>query len=133
MALVKSEIKGEIRVIFLDAPQLIDQVTIDQCRRELDELLDKTEETHCVLHFGRVTFMSSAALGMLVRVHKKCKQYGVELKLCNISPEIREVFSITGLDKVFSIHPDAADALAAFAAGGQLFFRKRREKTHELE
>ena len=76
--------------------------------------------------------MSSAALGMLVRVHKKCKQYGVALRLCNISPAIREVFKITALDKVFGIHPDAADAIEAFKASGQMFFRKRAQTRHDL-
>ena len=67
-----------------------------------------------LLHFGRVKFMSSAALGMLIRVLKKCKEYKVMLKLCNISPEEYEVFQITGMNKIFDIHQDAAKAMDAF-------------------
>jgi anti-anti-sigma factor len=132
MALVKSEIKGEIRIIFLDVPRLIDQAAIDQSYREIIEVLDKTEEKHVLLHFGRVAFMSSAALGMLVRLHKKCKEYEISLKLSNISPEISQVFKITSLDKVFSIYADASDAMGAFKDGGGLLFRNRRETRHDL-
>jgi anti-anti-sigma factor len=132
MALVKSEVKGEIRIIFVDVPQLVDQTAIDQCYREILELLEKTEEKHALLHFGRVAFMSSSALGMLVRLHKKCKEYKILLKLSNISSDIGQVFKITGLDKVFSIHADASDALDAFKSSGQLFFRKQRETQHKL-
>jgi anti-sigma B factor antagonist len=132
MALVKSEVKGEIRVVFIDVPQFVDGGIIEQCYREILELLDKTEEKHVLVHFGRVVFMSSAALGMLVRLHKKCKEYKISLKLCNISSDISEVFKITALDKVFSIYPDASDAMQAFAASGELFFRKGRETRHEL-
>jgi anti-anti-sigma factor len=132
MALVKSELKGEIRVILLDAPGLVDQAVIDQCHREIVALLDKTQEKHVLLHFGRVTFMSSSALGMLVRVHKKCKEYAISLKLCNISPDIAQVFKITSLDKLFSIHADASDAMEAFKASGNLFFRKRGETRHDV-
>lgn len=133
MALVKSEVKNEIRIIFIDVPRLVDGAAIEQCSREIVELLDKTEEKHVLLHFGRVAFMSSAALGMLVRLHKKCKEYEISLKLCNITPDICQVFKITGLDKVFSIHADASDAIEAFKASGQSFFRTQRETRHDLK
>ena len=91
MALVKSEVKGEIRVVFIDLVQFVDAAVIEQCYRELVELLERTEEKHVLLHFGRVAFMSSAALGMLVRLRKKCQEYEISLKLCNITPDICEV------------------------------------------
>ena len=133
MVLIKSEVKGEIRVIFIDVQRLVDAAAIEQCYREIVELLGKTEEKHVLLHFGRVAFMSSAALGMLVRLHKKCKEYEIALKLSNISSDIGQVFKITGLDKVFSIHADASDAMEAFKASGSLSFRTHRETRHDLK
>ena len=133
MALVKSEVKDEIRVIFVDVARLVDGGVIEQCYREIVDLLDKTEESNVLLHFGRVAFMSSAALGMLIRVQKKCKGYEIALKLSNISPDIVQVFKITGLDKVFDIRADAADAIDAFKASGKSFFRTQRETRHELK
>ena len=61
MALVKSEVKGEIRLIFVDVAHLVDGTVIEQCHREIVDFLDKTEESNVLLHFGRVAFMSSAA------------------------------------------------------------------------
>jgi anti-anti-sigma factor len=133
MPVVQSEVKGEIRVIVIDVQRLVDEATIGQCSREILDLLDKTEEKHVLLHFGRVAFMSSAALGMLVRLQKKCKEYEISLKMCNISPDIFQVFKITGLDKVFSIHTDASDAMEAFKSSGGLFFRTQRETRHDLK
>lgn len=132
MAFVKSEVKGEVRIIFLDEVRLVDGAAIDQCYREIAEVLEKTSEPNVLLHFGRVAFLSSAALGMLIRVNKKCKEYKVSLKLCNISPEIRQVFKITSLDKLFDIHADAAEAMKTFKTAGGLFFRAPRQSSHEL-
>jgi anti-anti-sigma factor len=132
MALLKSEVKGEIRIIFIDEVRVVDAALIEQCYREIVEMLEKTEESNVLLHFGRVAFLSSSALGMLVRVKKKCKEYEVALRLCNISPEIYEVFKITSLDKLFDIHADAAGAFDAFKASGKLFFRTRRPSSHNL-
>ena len=114
MALIKDELMGGVRVILFDTEKLLDAVEIEQCYREIVEVLGKTQEHSVLLHFGRVKFMSSAALGMLIRVLKKCKEYKVLLKLCNISPEEYEVFQITGMNKIFEIHPDAAQAMEAF-------------------
>jgi anti-anti-sigma factor len=133
MASIRTEIKGEIRIIFIDVPRFVDGAVIEQCYREMLELLNKTEERHVLLHFGRVVFMSSMALGMLVRLHKKCKEYEISMKLCNISSDIAQVFKITGLDRVFSIYPDASDAMEAFKSSGELFHRASRETRHELK
>jgi anti-anti-sigma factor len=133
MALLKSELKGEIRVIFVDVARFVDGEVIEQCYREIVELLEKTEETHVLLHFGRVGFMSSSALGMLIRVQKRCKEFQIALKLCDINPDIGEVFKITGLNRVFDIQPNAAAALESFKASGKLMFRKPRETRHNLK
>ena len=132
MGLLKDEAKGEIRIIAIDVVRLVDGAAIEQCYREIVEVLNRTEESHVLLHFGRVAFMSSAALGMLIRVNKKCKEFNIALKLCNISPEIREVFKITSMDKIFDIHDDDAQALEAFKKSGQLLFRKRTPTRHDI-
>jgi anti-sigma B factor antagonist len=132
MALIRQELLGEVRVIIIDEVRLLDGAIIDQCYREIVAVLDKTEESNVLLHFGRVNFMSSAALGILVRINKKCKEYQIALRLCNISAEIGQVFKITGLNKVFEIHADPADAMQAFQKDGQLYFRKRRPKSYEV-
>ena len=132
MASIKSEVKGEIRVIFVDVARFVDGAVIEQCYREIVELLEKTDESCVLLHFGRVGFMSSSALGMLIRVQKKCKEFEIALKLCNISPDISEVFKITGLNKVFDIRADASDAIEAFKASGKLSFRKKKPSSYEV-
>jgi anti-sigma B factor antagonist len=50
----------------------------------------------------------------LITLDKKAKARGGSLKLCNIRPEIYEVFAITRLNRLFDIRDDEADALAAF-------------------
>jgi anti-sigma B factor antagonist len=131
MALVRSEVAGEVRIIFLDEARLIDPLAIEQCYREIVEVLDKSEEKNVLLHFGRVAFLSSSALGILIRINKKCKEYKITLKLCNIIPDIYQVFKITGLNKVFDIYADAAKALASFKPSG-LLGRKMGETTYEV-
>jgi anti-anti-sigma factor len=132
MALIKHEVKGDVRVIVIDVVRFVDEAAIDQCKREIMELLGKTEEANVLLHFGRINFMSSAALGMLIRINKKCKEYDIALKLSNISPDIRQVFKITSMDKIFEIHDDAAGALEAFRKSGRTAGRKTGPVSYEV-
>ncbi|MBN1394677.1 MAG: acyltransferase domain-containing protein [Pirellulales bacterium] len=132
MSVIKQELKGEVRVLTIEPARLVDSETIDQCYREIAAALDKCEENHVVLNFSRVGFMSSMALGMLVRVNKRCKEYKVSLKLSGIASEIREVFKITGMDKLFEIHSDAEAAIASLKSGGGMFFRKKKPASYEV-
>ena len=132
MAKIKHVAKGEIRIIAIDEVRLVDEAALEQCYREIVGVLGKTEESYALLHFGRVTFMSSSALGMLIRVSKKCKEFKISLKLCNIAPDIREVFKITGLEKVFDIHDDVDQAMNAFKKSGRLFFRKKAPERYNV-
>ena len=64
-----------------------------------------------VLDFGNVRFLSSAVLGLLIRISKRIYERDGELKLCNINPKIYEVFKITRLTKTFDIYKDVDSAV----------------------
>jgi anti-anti-sigma regulatory factor len=53
-------------------------------------------------------------LGKLVLLQKKCKSDKVALKLCGISPNVMEVFTITKLNKLFEIVKDESTAVGGF-------------------
>ena len=114
---------SEILTIFITDPKILDAPTIEQIYKDLIAVLERTEQQNVILDFQAVQFMLSAALGMLIRINKKCKEFKANLKLCNIHPDIKQVFKITGLDKVFTIYKTAEDASAAFAKSGGLFHR----------
>ena len=92
--------------------KIIDPEAIQEIGQELFDLVDKDERRKLVLNFINVEFLSSAALGKLITFKKKVNRNDAQLILTNISPEIYQVFSITKLDKEFTIKDTEADALA---------------------
>jgi anti-sigma B factor antagonist len=108
---------GILTIVFDDA-RILDETKLEELSRDLTELLNKTTEERVILDFRNVKFMSSSMLGKLIQVNKKAAEFKVKLKLCSIDPEIRQVFKITKLDKVFDIEADEADARAAFMKRG---------------
>lgn len=104
--------------IYLLVPRLLEESMLAQLAKDVIAELEKTTEERVILDFQKVKFMSSSMLGKLVSIHAKCKEFKVKLKLCSIDPEIRKVFKITKLDKVFDIEADEAAARKAFAKRG---------------
>jgi anti-sigma B factor antagonist len=64
--------------------------------------LNKVEES-CVIDMSALEYISSAGLGVLLRTHKRVMAGGSGLKLINVSPHIRDIFTYSGFDKLFEI------------------------------
>ena len=62
------------------------------------------------IDFEGVEFMDSSGLGVLISGLKRCREAGGTLALVAPAEPVRKVLGITGLDQVFSIHDDVADA-----------------------
>ena len=89
-------------VEFIDE-KILDEERIAKIRESLEPVIEKNQDGQLLLNFVNVQFMTSAMLGLLVRVHKKVSERSGELRLCNVAPGIRKVFEITKLTKVFDI------------------------------
>ena len=118
MPSLMSQTNGDVTVIYFQDAQILDEGKIQQISEELTKVAEKVTAGKLLLNFGDVRFMSSSVLGRLVNLNKKCKADGTDLKLCNISPDIMQVFKITRLTKVFQIHDTEEAASAAFTKKG---------------
>lgn len=106
-----SEVEDVTVVRFLDR-KLLDAANIQELGDELFGLVERDKRKRLLLNFSNVEFLSSAALNKLIILDKKVKTNNGKLKLCNLRPEILEVFAITRLNQLFDIADDEADALA---------------------
>ncbi|MBL7154149.1 MAG: STAS domain-containing protein [Phycisphaerae bacterium] len=83
--------------------RILDEGKIAALRELLEPAIEKNQDGRMLLNFVNVKFMTSAMLGLLIRVHKKVSERGGKLALCNVDPGIRKVFEITQLTKVLDI------------------------------
>lgn len=105
---------GEVAVVAFNDKKILDEASIQELGSELFGLVEQQQGKGILLDFANVEFLSSAALGKLITLDRKVKAAKGRLKMCNIRPEIFEVFQITKLNKVFDIRKDEADAIKAF-------------------
>ena len=107
------ETNGVTIATFVDK-KILDETNIQIIGNQLFGLIDEDGRTKIVLDFSNVEYLSSAALGKLITLDKKVKGVKGTLRFCCIRPEIYEVFTITKLNKLFTICEDQAAALASF-------------------
>jgi anti-anti-sigma factor len=106
MPAIMTQENGDVTTVFFTEGQILDELKIGQLNQELSQVAEKTAGGKLLLNFNDVHFMSSSVLGKLIALGKRCKEEKTELKMCNISPSIMEVFKITNLYKVFDIYED---------------------------
>ncbi|MEX2126454.1 MAG: STAS domain-containing protein [Woeseia sp.] len=66
------------------------------------EFLDRLQQD-CALDMGKLEYISSAGLGVLLRTHKRLMAGGRRLKLVNVNRHINDILSYSGFDKLFEI------------------------------
>ena len=105
---------GDVTVVNFVDRKILDEQNIQIIGEQLFSLVDEEGWRKILLNFGNVEYLSSAALGKLITLNKKVQAAGGRLILCNIDPQIYEVFEITKLDKFFNIQKKEQAALQAF-------------------
>ena len=88
---------------FDDSGKIVAEGRLDAAQApRAQEFLDAITE-QCVLDLGKLEYMSSAGLGVLLRTHKRLMGDGGGLKLVNVNSHINDIFMYSGFDKLFEI------------------------------
>jgi anti-anti-sigma factor len=67
--------------------------------------------TRIAIDMSGLDYISSAGLRILLVIAKKLQQAKGKVVLFGLVANVREVFSISGFDKIFTIRPNTAEAL----------------------
>lgn len=71
--------------------------------------------THLVLDMGNVHFINSSGLGALISALRDIRVSGGRIVLSRMAPYIEEIFTITGLTRVFDCYATVNEAVDSFA------------------
>ena len=93
----------DVTFVTLNDAKILEEQYVKELEEEIMSLVEAAKRENVMLDFCNVEFMTSAFLGLLVKVHKRIRERGGNLKLRHIDPSIYKVFEITQLTKVFDI------------------------------
>ena len=105
---------GDVTVAKFIDKKILDETNIQIIGNQMAALVEEDGRRKIILDFSNVEYLSSAALGQLITMDKRVKGAKGKLRLCNIRPEILEVFTITRLNKVFDINDNLEKSLDGF-------------------
>ena len=80
----------------------MDATQTDQLRSDINDALQSGAST-VLIDFENVSFMDSSGLGALVGAFKALRAHGGNLCVCSINEQIRILFELTSMDRVFDI------------------------------
>lgn len=110
MEIKTSEMKGASIVELIGN---LDTANAGLVEAELTKLLD-ADTSRLLLNFTAVPFIASSGLRVLLKVGQAFNARGGMLHICCINDTVREVFEISGFDRIFSIFDSEEDALEGF-------------------
>lgn len=104
---IKSQRDGDVCAVVLDGE--IDVYTAPRLKEELVSVV----ESGCpnvIVDMQNVGFIDSSGLGVLVSVLRRARERDGVVRIVCTRENILKIFRITGLDKVFPIFSDLAEA-----------------------
>ncbi len=113
---LKTTEQSGVAVVELADRKILDEAVISQIAEQLYAIVAETDSPALVVDFQNVSHMSSGALGMLITLHTRVGEKGGDLRLCNISQSIYEVFVITRLNEVFKVSDSREAAVSDLAS-----------------
>jgi anti-sigma B factor antagonist len=79
--------------------------------------LARTNRNRIVLEMSRISYLDSSAIGVLIGCHGSVRTGGGQLRLAGVPARVREIFKMTGVDKVLNVDATRDDSVAALSAG----------------
>ena len=107
---------GAITVGTISEANMLDAMNVTEFGNEVLAFVKGKDGVHLLLNFANVDYMSSAALTELLRINENLGKANGSVRLTGLTSDIRKVFQITNLEKLFVIHEgdDIASATERF-------------------
>lgn len=97
----------------LDISGRLDAATAPAFRDACTKLLE-AGHSNLVVSFSGTSFIDSSGLGVLVSVLRNVTKIGGDVRLAALPPEVKTLFELTRLNKVFDMYVDPGSAASSF-------------------
>ena len=104
------------RVVELTLPSTLDSEEFDRLNEALLSLLADAPGGRWILDLSLLSYMGSAALGLLVNLRQRVKTAGGKMILCGLSPRLHQIFRACCMERLFTIKSTRDEALRAVDA-----------------
>lgn len=97
---------------------ILDSVNTNNLRRDILDTING-EVKVILLDLQNITFMNSSGLGALVAILKAVKAKGGELALCSLSDQVRIIFELSRMERIFQVFENLQQFEAKYSVNAQ--------------
>lgn len=90
----------------------LDASNSGEFKRDIAQVLQA--QTKLVLDLSQLRFVDSSGLGAMLSCLRQLSARGGDLKLCSMSKQVRALFELVRMHRIFDIYPTRDDAVHAF-------------------
>lgn len=101
---------GRITVATVCSSSVLSALNVAEFGSQMVKQVKGKRGINLLLSLENVDYLSSAVLTELLRINKIVQELEGHLRICAVSPNIREIFQITNLDKLFVLSEDSVKA-----------------------
>ena len=99
-----------VEIVNLDRATLLEA---EELKRQVNDKIDSGYK-RVIIDLTSVEFLDSTFLGVIVNTLKKVAKLGGDLKLVGFKPNVRSMFELTRLFRVFESYSELQDAIKSF-------------------
>jgi anti-sigma B factor antagonist len=103
---------GDVAVVVVPVEEL-DASNAGEFKRDIAPVLEAN--TKLVFDLHRLRFTDSSGLGACISCLRQVNARGGDMTLCDMSPQVRAVFELARLHRIFDIYSTPEEAVRAFA------------------
>jgi anti-sigma B factor antagonist len=111
--MLKSERINNIVVVSFQNVNRFNALISEPVKAELNSNFNKPG-TKLVLNLEGINFIDSSGFGVFLSVMKTANNNYGQFKICNIAPEVMELFKLLQLHNVFEIYNNLDDCIKSF-------------------
>lgn len=112
--MLRKERKNGILIVTFNNISRFNALIAEPVKEELKKLLS-TPNTDLILNLEGVRFVDSSGFGVFLSAMKTANNNSGSFKLCNIAPEVMELFKLLQLHNVFEIFNTLDDCLKSYS------------------
>ena len=105
---IREEKKGHVTILSLSGR--LDSSNSTELDAYLNDMFDRGEKI-ILMNCGGILYISSSGLRSFLMGLKKTKAVQGQFYLCNLTPQVQEVFEISGFPMLFKIFSSEREAL----------------------
>lgn len=109
---LKTERNGTIMVVVVREERL-DAHNSDELKSEVNRLFESGSKD-LLIDLKEVRFIDSSGLGVLVSGYKNASTHQGSIKLCSLQTQVKSMFELTRLHRVFDIYQTMDEALESY-------------------